>query len=351
MRKRLGMIFVAIVLVISACTISVFSVGNDVAYATGNYVYLGGYPTGISICADGLIVLEVTDVQTDFGTVCPLKNANIQKGDILQKIDGQTLTSVYQLKKLVGESDEDIELTVKYKDGTVLTHTVSPAMCVSNEKKLGVIVKEDVSGIGTVTFVTLDGRFGALGHHVIDVESGLGEELRFGKIYNTFVEDVIKGEKGKAGGLVASLNKLSAPIGDIRSNTNIGIYGLYNGTKKGELIEISELGQATLGKAKIYTTIEGESPQWYDIEIVKSLPQNTPQEKGLVIVVRDQRLIEKTGGIVQGMSGSPIVQNGKLIGAVTHVFVGDATRGYGVHAKFMYEQAYKMKIAENKKAA
>ncbi len=339
MRKKLGIIFVAVLLAVSACTISLVVGEGDIAYASGDYVYIGGYPIGISIATDGLIVVDVTAVQTDSGEVFPLAGAKVQKGDVLQKFDGESLISVYQLQKLLNESKDSIELTVKHKNGSVTTEHVTPANSVSGERKLGVVVKEDVSGIGTMTFVTLDNRFGALGHHVLDGESGLGEELDGGRIYNTSVSGVIKGESGRAGGLIAPLNRLATPIGEIYSNTNIGIYGEFTGAKRGNLIEIAKKGEATIGKAQIYSTVDGDTPKLYDIEIVKVIEQNYPEEKGLVIVANDQRLIDKTGGIVQGMSGSPIVQNGKLVGAVTHVFIGDSTRGYGVHARFMLREA------------
>ena len=312
---------------------------NMVADAQGSYVYLGGYPIGISATANGLIVVEVTDVQTENGVVKPLENKGVVKGDILQDINGVPLSNIYLLKKVLDNSEGEVTLTVRHKNGVLEKVTTTPAVCKTNEKKLGVILKEDVSGIGTVTFVTLDKRFGALGHYILDSESGLCQQLNTGKIFNTSINDVVRGQNGKAGGLVASLNKTSVPIGEIERNTNIGIYGRYNVTPYGQLIEIAQKGCATIGKAQIYTTVDGNKPQFYDIEIVKVVEQSTPKEKGLVIHVCDEKLIEKTGGIVQGMSGSPIIQNGKLVGAVTHVFIDDATRGYGVHARFMYQMA------------
>ena len=310
-----------------------------VADAHGNYVYLGGYPIGISTTADGLIVVELTDVQTENGVVRPLENTGIVKGDVLLDINGVPLSSIYLFKKVLNGSDGEVVLTVRHKNGVVCKTSAKPAVNQTNEKKLGVILKEDVCGIGTVTFVTIDKRFGALGHYILDSESGLCQQLNTGNIFHTSVTDVVRGQNGKAGGLVASLNKTSTPIGEIEKNTNIGIYGRFDVTPYGQLIEIAEKGYATIGKAQIYTTIEGNKPQFYDIEIVKSIEQSTPREKGLVLHVCDEKLIEKTGGIVQGMSGSPIIQNGKLVGAVTHVFIDDATRGYGVHARFMYQMA------------
>lgn len=337
MRKNRIVIF----LMLSICLIVgiTFGVEEDVALAQGDYVYLGGYPIGISAQIDGLIVVEITDVMTADGMIKPLKDSGISKGDILQELNGVDLTGIYQFKELLNESEDKVLLTVKHRNGSVNQVTVEPAVCQSNEKKLGIILKEDVSGIGTMTFVTIDGKFGALGHHIIDGESGLSKGLDCGKIYKTAVNDVVKGQQGKAGGLVASLNKKSNPVGELNKNSNIGIYGCFLGSPYGKLIEIADEGEATMGKAQIYTTIEGDTPSLYDVEIVKVIDQYMPKEKGLVILVKDERLLSKTGGIVQGMSGSPIIQNGKLIGAVTHVFIDDPTRGYGVHARFMYDVA------------
>lgn len=349
MRKNKVIIFVLIA--VSMTFAVTFSISDGVASAEGVCVYLGGYPIGISTNAEGLIVVEITDVQTDLGAVRPLENKGICKGDVIKKIDGEGLTGIFQLKKLLESADGDVELTVKHSNGVVSNIIVTPAVCRSGERKLGLILKEDVSGIGTMTFVTLDNRFGALGHHIMDVESGLSNQLQSGKIYNTAINDVVKGQHGKAGGLVASLNKLSMPIGEVQENSNIGIYGQFYGKPHGKLMEIAGAGEATMGKAQIYTTISGEKPEYYDVEIVKVVDQNTPKEKGLVVLVKDERLIENTGGIVQGMSGSPIIQNGKIIGAVTHVFIDDPTRGYGVHSRFMHQKATAYSSYEDRKVA
>lgn len=348
--KRKPLVIVAIFLLVSVFT-SACITAEGVAQANGDYVYLGGYPIGISAMDDGLIVIEVTGVQTENGEVFPLANTDIEKGDVIEKINGVDLDGVYLLKKMLSSTDGEVEITVKHRCGIEKEYMVMPATSVSKERKLGIVVKEDVSGIGTMTFVTLNGRFGALGHHILDGESGLCDSLDTGKIYNTEVTGVVRGEKGKAGGLLASLNRVSTPIGEIMSNTDIGIYGKCAEKGDGELLRVAKRGEATMGKAKIYTTIDGNSPKFYDIEIVKIFDQETPREKGIVIVVRDDELIEKTGGIVQGMSGSPIVQNDLLVGAVTHVFVGDSTRGYGVHARFMYTYATRNDYSEMKKAA
>lgn len=313
------------------------------------YVQIGGVPIGIAINAGGLIVLGESPVQTQNGDAYPAKNSGIEKGDVIKSVNGIPLNSIYQLRK-IAESKNLNELTfVVERDGRTFESKISPATDItSGQKRLGLMLKEDVGGVGTLTFVTQNGRFAALGHYIVDGESGLGEELNGGRIFNTEIEEVIKGQKGKAGGLVASVNRLSKPIGEINANTNIGLYGAYTQKYNGQLYRIAQKGEARIGKAQVFTTIEGSEPKFYDIDIVKVISQSEAGEKGMVIAVKDPELLEKTGGIVQGMSGSPIVQDGAIIGAVTHVFIQDPTRGYAVHSRFMLDYANQTAPANGK---
>ncbi len=316
------------------------SIGEiDRSLATQNeYVKIGGKPIGISISANGLIVVDTCLVETSLGKENPLENCNVQKGDVLMSVNGEQLSSIYQLKKLLDESNGAVS-TLFERENKQYSYEITPVIDVTGSKKLGLILKEDVGGVGTLTFVTRDNRFGALGHYIYDNESNLGEKLQSGEIYNTSIDDVIKGEKGQAGGLVAELNRLDKPIGEIDANVNIGIYGEYTAEYSADLYKIASKGEAKLGHAQVLTTIGGSEPKFYDIDIVKVVSQDSIAEKGMVILVKDKELLQKTGGIVQGMSGSPIVQDGVLIGAVTHVFLQDPTRGYAVHSRFMYQMA------------
>lgn len=304
-----------------------------------SYVYLGGKPIGIVIGAGGLIVLGSSDVNTQSGIVNPAADSGIARGDVITHINGNPVNNVFQLRKEVGDSNGAVKLTVKRGNKTFDCAITPVCDKYSGAKRIGIITKEDIGGVGTLTFVTDDGKYAALGHHIADAESGLGEALNTGSIFNVEIEDVIKGERGKAGGLCASVNRLQTPIGNISKNTNIGLYGDFTAKPEGQKIKIAAKGEAKMGRAQVLTTVNGSEPKFYDIDIVKVISQNTSGEKGMVIAVRDAELLEKTGGIVQGMSGSPIVQNGKLIGAVTHVFISDPTRGYAVHSRFMYEKA------------
>ena len=305
-----------------------------------NYVRIGGKPIGISIQAQGLIVAAKGSVTTQNGDVCPLEKSQIDKGDVLLSLNGEKVDSVYKLKKTLSELTNP-RITFEYlhekavrKDTAVLAKDKA-----DGKYKLGLALKEDVGGVGTLTFVTQDGKFAALGHKIADADTGLEKELNEGKIYNATVSGVEKGERGKAGGLIADVNRLSKSIGEICDNTDIGLYGKYTATADGDLYRIAAKGEARVGKAQVLTTVDGSSPKFYDVEIVKVISQSEAAEKGMVVKVSDKELIAKTGGIVQGMSGSPIVQDGILIGAITHVFVQDPTRGYAVHSRFMFEKA------------
>lgn len=303
------------------------------------YVHIGGNPIGISIGAGGLIVIEKCEVNSSDGQVFPSARADIKKGDIIVGVNGQETKSVYKLKSVLSDlKNADVTLRVN-RNGRYFDVNMHAVKDNTGQYKLGLALKEDVGGVGTLTFVTADGKFGALGHRISDGESGLEGSLNEGSIYNAEVTGVIKSEKGKAGGLVAEVNKLSKRIGEIRENSNIGLYGVYNDNATGDLYRIAAKGEAKIGRAQVLTTIDGSTPKFYDIDVVKVVSQAESAEKGMVILIRDKELLQKTGGIVQGMSGSPIVQNGMLIGAVTHVFVQDPTRGYAVHSRFMYDKA------------
>lgn len=311
-----------------------------------NYVHIGGNPIGISINSGGLIVIDKCAVTTSDGQVFPSARVDIKKGDILLKVNGEETKSVYKLKTILAQSKTStFDLTIK-RNGNVSTLKINAVKDNTGQYKLGLALKEDVGGVGTMTFVTDNGRFGALGHRITDGESGVDGALNEGKIYNTNIEGIVKGEKGKAGGLIADVNRLSKSIGEIKENTNIGLYGIYTGEIKGDLYRIASKGEAKIGRAQVLTTIEGSSPKFYDIDIVKVVSQSEAGEKGMVICIRDKELLQKTGGIVQGMSGSPIVQNGILIGAVTHVFIQDPTRGYAVHSRFMFDYANGISASE-----
>ena len=324
----------------------VFGINFNVASARAfDKVMLGGTPIGISVYTDGLVVLETTEVITNHGKTFPT-GGQLRRGDIISEIDGAKVKSLSELIKSVSEKECKIKAI---RNGEEFIANCKPAKdALSGEYKLGIYIKECVSGIGTVTFVTENGYYGALGHRISDVESGLSFEYQSGNIYNATVSGAIKGQKGKAGELIGRFIR-SDEIGTVNKNTPYGIYGKVN-EYKGKWINVAKQSEIKTGKAQIYTTVDGAS-DYYGIEIVKTFAQNRLQEKSMIIKVTDKRLIEKTGGIVQGMSGSPIIQNNKIVGAVTHVFTGDPTKGYGIYISWMLDNVESVKADSNLAAA
>lgn len=303
-------------------------------------VYLGGYPLGVSVHTEGVMITAVGSFVTDSGLRSPAKDSGIKSGDILVEINGIAIQKAADIDKpLEKAAGKPVEL--KIKRGTEYFNvTVTPEKDALNKNyRIGLSVRDAVTGVGTLTYIKSDKRFGALGHHIADFETGLIGELNRGRIFKATIIGVVKGKKGEAGELRGVFNKYDKGIGTIDKNNEFGIFGVYTSqTEAYKTIKIGGAAAVKAGKAQIYTTIDGNKPDFYDIEIIKTQNQDSPATKSMVISVTDKRLIEATGGIVQGMSGSPIVQNGKIIGAVTHVFISDPTKGYGVYINWMLEQ-------------
>ena len=210
-----------------------------------------------------------------------------------------------------------------------------------NAYRIGVWVRDKTSGIGTMTYYDQENNsFGALGHSISDIDTKELLSVEDGLIMNAKISEVEQGEKGSPGEIKGVFYSTDKIIGDINKNIDYGIYGSINEDymlDNHEKISIGFKEEVELGKAEILTTLDDDNISRYEIEIVKLVRQNTPQQKSMVIKITDEKLLSKTGGIVQGMSGSPIIQNDKLIGAVTHVFVNDPTRGYGLYIEWMLD--------------
>jgi len=320
-----------------ACLIFIPHVGDAYAKSDERFVYLGGTPIGIAAKADGLIVNDFVDVETESSNFSPAKEAGLLKGDVITEVNGQKVSDVYDLNEIIKNSGG--KLSVKaMRGGAEMTFRIQPIPDKNNANalKTGMVVRNDLTGIGTLTFVTEDGHFASLGHKIVD-SFGHGEIYSAGKVYECEIKGYIKGKEGKAGELRGSFSYGQGAIGEISANKFCGVYGTLTSFDKQSMrrIPLGVQSEVENGRAQIYTTISGKTPQYYDIEIIKASRQNSPAEKGMVIRITDENLRGTTAGILQGMSGSPIVQNGKLIGAVTHVFISDPTKGYGIYADFM----------------
>ncbi|MDR3217081.1 MAG: PDZ domain-containing protein [Clostridiaceae bacterium] len=312
---------------------------NKINYE-GEEVYLGGTPLGIEMNREGLEITSVTEVITDKGAELPLRNCGVLPGDVLLSVNGVKIMSVSDIRKaLDGNPGTAVTLKISRGDTKFECNAVPAKDALTGKMMLGIQVQSDINGIGTLTFIRKNGRYGALGHMI----SSDGGDLSAGVIYPAVINGVKKGEKGATGALMGTFSKSKA-LGSVDTNSGFGLYGNYTALKSADdgantvglpSVKVAGRGSVTAGKAYIYTTISGDTPKFYEIQIVKASQQNTPAEKGLVLSVTDERLKNISGGIVQGMSGSPIVQNDRLVGAVTHVFTNDPLKGFGIYAEWM----------------
>ena len=299
-----------------------------------NEVILGGQVVGIGIRQEGVIVVGTTEIITQEGSISPIKEGEVQKGDILLKVNDRPIKYTRDIEKEM-ERDKRIATLHLSRDGKEFSVKVKPAKdALSGKRKLGLFVKESVEGIGTLTYIREDNnRFGALGHGIVDVETGKAMEISKGTLYRLAVSNIIKGTIGKAGCLNGAFVDKNQSIGEIDKGNSYGLYGNVK-SPQGRKIQVGDRTTVKCGKAQIVSNLSGEV-EYYEIEIVKTSFQPKTEEKGMVIKITDDKLIALTGGIVQGMSGSPIIQDGKLVGAVTHVFINDPLRGYGLYIDFM----------------
>ena len=264
------------------------------------------------------------------------KKAGLQTGDTLLKINETAIHCAKDVEKALRQSDGAVELTVNRK-GKIKTLRVSPEIT-QNGPKLGVYLKQGVTGVGTVTWYDPEtGRFGTLGHGVNSPEGSL-VSMEQGNAYEATVLTVKKGKSGTPGQLIGSLNG-AKPIGTLYKNTTQGVFGKTTTGWQGEKLPVGSQEEVHTGKVTIRSTISQNTVQEYSAEILKIYPNSRSDGRNLLLKITDPALLETTGGIVQGMSGSPIIQDGKLVGAVTHVLVNDPTTGYGIFIENMLDAA------------
>lgn len=305
-------------------------------------VYAGGYPLGFTMECEGVIIVALGEVQTDKGTIKPVYGKDIKVGDVLYSIGGEIITNANQLHTLVNDSGGE-KIDCLFKRGEKeFSCQIKPELEQSTQVyRLGLWIRDNGAGVGTLTFIRKDNnRFGALGHPVCDIDTGRKMPVYKGNIYKCNIVGYNKGTRGNPGELRGLFLKTGIVAGTLDKNTEFGVYGTVAKTYTNSLSKLMEVGfkdSVKTGPAKILCTIDGNEPKEYDIEIVKLSYQTKSDKKSMVIRVTDKKLIASTGGIVQGMSGSPIIQNGKLIGAVTHVFISDPTKGFGLYIDWMID--------------
>lgn len=291
-------------------------------------VYIGGDIVGFTLDLDGVVVTRFGEVNTEAG-VAVLKS-ELREGDRIFAVDGERIGSASELSAALNRNADKTSFVFSVeRAGENIEIEVNPLIeRVSGRLKLGIEVQEEVSGLGTLVFTEQDGKFVALGHSVGSF-GGSKAKISGGKVYGGKILGVERGVKGKAGSIKGTLVR-KTKLGRVTKNENSGLYGVLN-EADGTLYDVGKRDEIINGKAKIRSGVSGKN-EFYDVEISRAGYAPDAEEKGLIVRVTDERLISLTGGIVQGMSGSPIVQNGKIVGAVTHVFVSDPLRGYGIFA-------------------
>ncbi len=300
-------------------------------------VYVGGMSAGFTLQSGNVQIMGICEVISENGIYSPAAKAGFRTGDRIIKVNGVQVETVSQLNKLVNVGNgKALEIEAERGMEDTYTGTVTPLKDkVSNIYKIGILARDNVSGIGTITYIQKDnGKFGALGHPVTNCQN---KELKIcnGSVYSCSIIGVNKGVRCHAGELKGIfLNDKT--FGSAEKLCNSGIFGQISQDfeYKNRKQALATSSSAVPGKAYIYSTVDGECPQKYEIEVVK-VDKFSKDNKNYVVKITDEALIEETGGIVQGMSGSPIIQNDKLIGAITHVFLNDPTRGYGIDIETM----------------
>lgn len=323
---------------------STSSVENDT-------VLLGGMPVGIYMETDGVMVLNTEKIEGIDGNEYEPASEMVETGDYITAVNHHEISGKADLLEAVDEIDgEDVVLTLR-RGENMMDIEISPVEYEAGHYRLGIWVRDNVQGLGTITFLTEQSRFGALGHGISDTDTNMLMTIDSGRIYRTSIQDITKGYSGSPGTMegIIVYNNYNI-LGSIDKNTEAGIYGTID--KIDELfdeqipIETASKEEIETGDATIRCYIDNEIKE-YDIRVTDVDTSSTEVNKGLVIEVTDPELLEKTGGIIQGMSGSPIIQNGKLIGAVTHVFVQDSTKGYGIFIENMLNQVESSESSKN----
>ncbi len=313
--------------------------------ASDSTVIPGGMPVGIYLETDGVMILGTESIEGIDGMKYNPAEHLVKSGDYIVGLNGKKIDTKAQLIEAVKDLEEDeVVLTVK-REKEKLDIRFRPVQYSLTEYKLGIWVRDNTQGLGTVTFLNADSKFGALGHGIHDVDTNELLNISDGTLYITNIRDIQKGESGSPGGMegIIVYNNYNV-LGTITKNTEVGIFGsvdridaLFSEQKSMQTAKKEEIED---GPAVIRCAVSGEIKE-YDIQITGIDYYTNEINKGLTIEVTDEELLNETGGIVQGMSGSPIIQNGKLIGAVTHVFVNNPTKGYGIFIENMLDEIEK----------
>lgn len=304
------------------------------ALAYSDYIVAGGENIGIELNSKGVIIVGTYEVNG----INPAKEANLRAGDKIIKINNKDVINIEEMLKVIENSNNKSNIKITYLRGNK-TNDTSLKLSKSNDNiyKTGLYVKDSISGVGTLTFIDPNTKlFGALGHEIIEKNTGQKLEIKDGKIYSSTVTGITRSDIGKPGEKAARYDN-SDIFGNVKENTTSGIFGNYTSTiPDKKLYKVAKEDEVKTGNATIFTVIDGNTIESFAINILR-INKNTT--KNILFEITDSRLLKNTGGIVQGMSGSPIIQDNFIVGAVTHVVVDDPTKGYGIFITTMLEEA------------
>ncbi len=322
----------------NTATVSVFGIpvkNVSVSVLKKTDVIAGGQSFGVKLKTKGVIISGLGVVETDYGDVCPGRDAGLCEEDVILEADGEKITSAKQFTDMI-KNGAGKALDIRYKRGSVeYETTLYPACDRAGEYKAGMWVRDSAAGIGTITYIIPDSNgFGGLGHGICDAETGQLLPFESGEVYDAKITGVKRGKNGEPGELRGYFEK--DPCGILTGNSEAGVFGRLDKAFAGRLLQIAYKDKVKEGDVTILCTVDDCGVGEYNAKITKILSYDG-KTKNFIIKVTDPELIRKTGGIVQGMSGSPILQDGKLIGAVTHVLVNDPTKGYGIFIENMLE--------------
>lgn len=307
----------------------------------------GGQSIGVKLNTLGVLVVGHHQINTPEGKKSPGELAGVQIGDIITKINGTKIEQMSDVTPFIqdaGKTGEPLDLVLTREDKEMKAKLVPLKDENDHSYRIGLYIRDSAAGIGTMTFYDPKSKkYGALGHVISDMDTKKPIVVEDGQIVRSTVTSIERGSNGNPGEKLARFSADSEIIGNITRNSPFGIFGQLKGNISNGILDkampIALSNEVKKGPAKILTVVDNDKVEEFDVEVVSTVPQKFPATKGMVIKITDEQLLEKTGGIVQGMSGSPIIQNGKVIGAVTHVFVNDPTSGYGVHIEWMLNEA------------
>ena len=335
---------------VSALVLCAAPAGNGAVQASSahadeaRWLIPGGHAVGVALKTQGVLVISRVGRQE--------MKTPLRVGDVILSVQGEAIASAKELSERLSKVNADsVELSV-LRGGRALTlKAATPVSSADGRRRLGVWVRDSTAGVGTLSYIDPKTQtYGALGHAIVDGDTGDMLSVKDGAILQADVVGVLRGESGKAGELKGSFLKEGRQIGTLVHNSTYGIYGVMEKQPEDLLypqgLPIGERRQVHEGEATIISTVDGEGPKAYSVEILRCFDQDKPSQKGMILRVTDAGLLEKTGGIVQGMSGSPIIQDGKIIGALTHVYLSDPTQGYGMYIEWMLGQSDALTLPE-----